>query len=150
MKRQLPAAALLIALLIVAPAGCASRIAPHDETIAAGLADLRSRHTRFFDELQQAAGTPDAAWECHIAWYDETHAEIAALRSRAASYGLKSDPTADALALLDRSVAELEQVHAEGLSRGEIPMLRTMFDSQLHMLIELEEAKKRTSARGTP
>ena len=119
-------------------------------TIAAGLAELRSSHTRFFDELQQAAGTPDAAWECHIAWYEETHAEIAALRTRAASYGLKSDPTADALALLDQSVAELEQAHAEGLSRGEIPMLRTMFDSQLRMLIELEEAKKRTPAEVTP
>lgn len=150
MKRRTHAAALLTALLLALPAGCVSRIAPHDATIAAGLAELRSRNTRFFDELQQTAGTPDAAWECHIAWYDETHAEIAALRTRAASYSLKSDPTADALALLDRSVAELEQVHAEGLSRGEIPMLRTMFDSQLHMLIELEEAKKRTPAEVKP
>lgn len=150
MKRRTHAAALLATFLLALPAGCVSRIAPHDETIAAGLAELRSRNTRFFDELQQAAGTPDAAWECHVAWYDETHAEIAALRTRSASYGLKNDPTADALALLDRSVAELEQVHAEGLSGGEIPMLRTMFDSQLHMLIELEEAKKRTPAEVKP
>lgn len=117
MKRRIHAAALFTTLLLALPAGCVSRIAPHDGTIAAGLAELRSRNTRFFDELQQAAGTPDAAWECHIAWYDETHAEIAALRTRSASYGRKNDPTADALALLDRSVAELEQVHAEGLSR---------------------------------
>jgi hypothetical protein len=143
-------AAALLTLLLALLTGCVSRVAPHDETIAAGLAELRSRNTRFFDELQQTAGTPDAAWECHIAWYEETHAKIGALRTRAASHGLKSDPTADALALLDRSVAELEQVHAEGLSRGEIPLLRTMFDSQLHMLIELEEAKKRKPAEVAP
>jgi len=139
--------AMLIAAIVLALlTGCVSRVAPHDAIIAAGLADLQSSNSRFFDELQQTVGTPDAAWECHAAWYEETRAEIAALRVRAGSYDRKNDPTVAALELLEKSVNELETAHAEGLSAGEIPVLRTLFDSQLRMLIELEAAKKRTTA----
>ena len=48
------------------------------------------------------------------------------------------------LALLDQSVAELETAHVDGLSAAEIPVLRTLFDSQLRMLVQLEAARKRT------
>ena len=139
-------AAVVLAVVLAVVAGCVSRVAPHDAVIAAGLADLQSSNSRFFDELRRTAGTPDAAWECHIAWYEETLAEIAALRTRAESHGVKNDPTVEALELLQRSVAELEEAHAEGLSAGEIPVLRTLFDSQLRMLIELEAAKKRAAS----
>jgi hypothetical protein len=142
MSRRGNLALLVAAFLLAVLAGCASRIAPHDDTIAAGLAKLQASHARFFDQLQQTAGTPGAAWEAHAAWYKETRAEIATLRARAASYGLKHDPTPRAIALLEQSVDELEQAHAEGLSPGEIPVLRTLFDSQLRMLIQLEAAKK--------
>lgn len=145
MIRRATFAVLIAALVLALAAGCVSRVAPHDAVIAAGLADLQSSNSRFFDELLRTAGTPDAAWECHIVWYEGTRAEIAALRTRAESHGRKSDPTVEALELLQRSVAELEEAHAEGLSAGEIPVLRTLFDSQLRMLIELEAAKKRTA-----
>lgn len=143
MSRRGALAVLLTALVLAVPAACVSRVAPYDQTIATGLAKLQASHTRFFDELQQTAGTPDAAWNCHAAWYGETRAEIAALRVRAASYGLEKDPTVAAMELLERSLNELEQAHAQGFSAGEIPVLRTLFDAQLHMLIELEAAKKR-------
>jgi hypothetical protein len=149
-KRRSTVFTLLIAVVLALLAGCVSRVAPYDETIAAGLAKLQSSHARFFDELAQAAGTPDAAWECHVAWYEQTRAEIAALRTRAASYHRKNDPTAGALEMLDRSLDDLEEAHAGGLSREEIPVLRTLFDSQLRMLIELEAAKKRAPAEVTP
>jgi outer membrane murein-binding lipoprotein Lpp len=130
-------AAVVLALL----AGCVSRVAPHDAEIAAGLAELQASHARFFDELQRTAGTPDAAWECHAAWYEETRARIAALRTRAESSGLKDDPTPPALELLDQTLDELEAAHAEGLSSGEISVLRTLLDSQLRALIQRETAK---------
>lgn len=150
MKRRVDVFTLIAAIVLALLTGCVSRVAPHDEQIAAGLAGLKASHTRFFDGLHQTAGTPDAAWECHIAWYEQTRAEISALRTRAASYNLASDPTADALALLEQSVAELEEMHAGGLSRDEIAVLRTLFDSQLNMLIHLEAAKKRRAAGVTP
>lgn len=144
MSRLTRIAVLAAAIVLAVLAGCASRIAPHDEVIAAGLSALQQSHGRFFDQLQQTAGTPDAAWECHRQWYEETRAEIAALRTRAASYGLKQDPTGDALGLLEQSVDELEVMHMQGISAVEVPMLRTLFDSQLRMLARLEAAKKRS------
>jgi hypothetical protein len=144
-------AIVVAAFLLAVLASCmSSRLAPHDQTIADGLAALQVRHTQFFDQLQQTAGTPDAAWECHQDWYEETRAQVAALRTRAASYGLASDPTGQALDLLDRSLDELEAAHAKGLSGGEIPVLRTLFDSQFRMLIQLEAGKRPAVAEVTP
>jgi hypothetical protein len=145
-KHRIHLIAIIAAVVLALLAGCVSRVAPHDAEIAAGLAELQSSHTRFFDELQRTAGTPDAAWECHTAWYEETRARIAALHTRAASYELKNDPTSHSLELLGKSVDELEAAHAGGLSGGEISVLRTLFDSQLRMLIELETAKERPAA----
>jgi len=139
-------AAAVLALL----PGCVSRVAPHDPTIATGLAELQASQTRFFDELQRTVGTPDAAWECHITWYEDTRGRIAALRARTASSGLKDDPTARSLELLDGSVSQLEEAHAEGLSVAEISVLRALFDSQLRMLIQLEAAKETKTAEVTP
>lgn len=141
--------AVLVMLGFTCASGCVSPISPFDATIAAGLAELQWSNSRFFDELQQTAGTPGAAWERHAAWYEDTHAKIAALHERATSYGVQNDATVDALELLDKSVNELERVHVEGLSPGEIPVLRQMFDSQLRMLIHLESAKKRSPAEVT-
>lgn len=143
MSRRFRSAAVIAAVALALLAGCISRVSPHDEVIAAGLAELQSSNASFFDGLQQAAGTPGAALEHHAAWYEETRADIAALRTRATGYGVRNDPTVDALALLETSVAELEKMHATGISAGEVPVLRTLFDSQLRMLIELESAKRR-------
>jgi hypothetical protein len=133
-------AALVLALL----SGCASSVVPHDEDLADGLAGLQSSTGWFFDQLQQVTGTPDADWVHHAAWYEETRSEIAALPVRASATGATNDPTLLALVLLDQSVAELETAHAAGLSAAEIPVLRTLFDSQLRMLIQLETARQRT------
>jgi len=136
--------AILAAIVLALLSGCASRVAPRDEALADGLAGLQSSTGRFFDQLQLVIGTPDADWVSHAAWYEETRTEIAALRVRASASGVTNDATLDALALLDQSVAELETAHAEGLSAAEVPVLRTLFDSQLRMLVQLEAAKSRT------
>jgi hypothetical protein len=143
-SRRAAAVALLALILLALPAGCMPRVARHDAAVAAGLAALQSSNTRFFDALQLTAGTPAASWERHAAWYEETRAEIGALRIQAAAHGARNAPTIDALALLEDSIDELESAHAAGLSAGEIPVLRTLFASQLRMLIQLEAAKTRT------
>lgn len=142
MSRRAKLTAILAAIVLALLSGCASSVAPRDEALAGGLAGLQSSTDRFFDQLQQVIGTPEAAWVRHAGWYEETRVEIAALRLRAAAHGATNDPTLDALALLDQSVAELETAHAVGLSAAEIPVLRTLFDSQLRMLVQLEAAKR--------
>ena len=138
------AAAIVLALLT----GCSNRIAPHDAAIATGLAVLRESTDRFFDELRQSAGTQHGTWEYHANWYEETRAAIGTLRGQAAVYGSPNAPTVDALDVLKKGVDQLEEMHTAGLSAGEIPVLHTLFDSQLRMLIELEAAKKRDVPKG--
>ncbi|HET8775273.1 MAG TPA: hypothetical protein VFP80_15850 [Thermoanaerobaculia bacterium] len=135
-------ATLFTALTLTLLISCVNRVATHDAVLAAGLAELRASNDSFFEELQRTAGTPDAAWEAHIAWYEQTRAAIDALRKRAASSGVKDDLAIMALDTLDECVDQLEGAHATGFSAGEIPVLRTLFDSQLRMLIELEAARK--------
>ncbi len=147
MSRRGKLATLIAGLLLAVLAGCMASVAPRDPSIADGLAGLQSRTGRFFDQLQLVIGTPEADWVRHAGWYEETRTGIAALRVRASAFGALNDPTLDALALLDQSVAELETAHAEGLSGAEIPVLRTLFDSQLRMLIQLEAAKQLEAAR---
>jgi hypothetical protein len=144
-SRRGNAAVLLTALALMLPAACAGRVAPYDETIASGLAGLQASNDRFFARLEQTAGTVEAEWPSHVAWYDEMRVEIGALRL-IASQSAQNDATVDALGLLARSIDELEKAHGAGLSPGEIPVLRTLFDSQLRMLIQLEAAKKRIDA----
>ena len=148
MSRRGKLASLIAGLLLAILGGCASRLAPHDPSIAAGLVSLQSSNDRFFDELRAVAGTPDAAWECHTEWYTQTRADIAALRVRAASHGAASDPTIEALALLEQSIEDVEELHVAGLSAGEIPVLHSLLSSQLRMLMELESAKKRGPLAG--
>jgi hypothetical protein len=142
--------AILAALVLALLSGCMSSVAPRDEALVTGLTGLQSSAGRFFDQLQQVIGTPDADWVRHAGWYEETRTEIATLRFRAAAHGTAIDSTLDALALLDQSVAELETAHAEGLSAAEIPVLRTLFDSQLRMLVQLEATKVRTPVEVWP
>ena len=150
MSRRGKFTAILAALVLALLAGCMSTVAPRDEALVSGLAGLQSSTGRFFDQLQLVIGTPDADWVRHAGWYEETRLEIATLRVRASAHGAANEATLDALALLDQSVAELETAHAEGLSAAEIPVLRTLFDSQLRMLIQLEAAKQRTPVEVSP
>jgi hypothetical protein len=139
--------ATVIALAALATlAACVSRVAPYDEVLASGLTGLRSNNALFFDQLHEAAGTAAAGRERYGAWYTETRIAVGALRSRAATYGNRNDATVNALELLEQSIAELEAAHTRGFSAAEVRVLRTLFDSQLHMLIELEAAKKRATA----
>jgi hypothetical protein len=151
MSRRARVAVLIAAFLLAVAARCATRVAPHDEQLAAGLAGLQTSHQRFFDELRLTAGTPEAALERHHGWYEATRAEVTSLRERAAAYGPANRSTVEALELLAKSIDELEAAHGRGLAAGEIPVLRTLFDSQLQMLIRLESAKKRgPNAEVTP
>jgi len=149
-SRRARLAVLLFAGVIALVAGCVSRVAPHDEEIARGLAGLQSSCGQFLDELHRTAGTPEAAWECHTAWYENTREELGALRVRAASYGTKNDATVDSLDLLRESVERLEIIHAGGVTAGEVAVLHTMLDAQLDMLIRFEAAKRPAGPEVTP
>jgi hypothetical protein len=137
----------LILLATLAPAACAGRIAPYDQAVERDLVVLYANLSGFFDQLQTAAGTPAAEWERHQAFYDRTRAEIAAVRARAALLP-GNDQTVRAVDLLAQTLGEIEEMHAEGITAPEIPILRQMIGAQLRALIRLETAKKAPSPAG--
>lgn len=136
--------AALILITALVPAACAGQLAPYDEAVERDLGTLYANVSGFFDELQTAAAPSAAAQESHQAFYDRTRSEIAAIRTRAALLP-GNDRTVRALDLLAETLGDLEEMHAEGLSAEEIPVLREMVGAQLRMLIRLETAKKQPS-----
>lgn len=134
---------MAFALVAFLTAGCAARIAPYDPTLNDGLAGLQTKIAGFLEELEQRAGTPDAAWEKHAAFYESVRADLQDLRFRAAAHG-GNELTLGSLDLVSDSIDDLEQLHRSGLNGTEIPILRSLFETQLRMLIQLETAKRRT------
>lgn len=131
---------LALAVLIV---GCsAQRIAGYDETLDRGAAGLHAKFNGLFDDLQRTAGTPDGTYERFAAQYDQLRVDIAELQSRAALQS-NNQLTNTSLMLLDDNLHQLEVAHRDGLTAGEVPVLRKLFDSQLRSLVQLETAKKR-------
>jgi hypothetical protein len=135
---------LALAVLI---AGCSAHtIAEYDENIDRGAAGLHAKFNALFDDLQRTAGTPDGGYDRFAAQYDQLLVDIAALQSHVA---LQSDNqlTNTSLTLLDDNLHQLEVAHRDGLTAGEIPILRKLFDTQLRSLVQLEVAKKRDAGQ---
>ena len=130
-------------LALLLAAGCALRpAAPYDAGLDGGLAELQVKVDTFLEGLQRQAGTPDGAWDRHASFYEGVRKDVEILRSRAAAHA-GNDVTLGSLDRLAASIDDLERLHRDGLKGAEIPILRSLFDSQLRMLIQLESAKKR-------
>jgi hypothetical protein len=139
MKRK-TSAALTIALLIF---GCACfSIADFDPELATGAGALQQKFALFLSRLGECAGTPEADYSQHgafyvEAWQDLERLEAAALRQPDNELTLRS------IDAIRDNLAELEGLHRLGLSRGEVEVISTLFDTQFRMLVELENVKPR-------
>lgn len=120
------AVALAVAVLLLVT-GCAAHIVPFGSDTAV-----------------------DPEGPSETAWYEETRAWIAALRLHASARGPQSAPALRALELLESCVDDLEKAQAAGLSPGELPLLRTICDTQLRLLVQLEAARQRGTAEVSP
>ena len=133
----------LILALAIFVSGCSGRyLAEYDEIVGRGAANLQFRFNALFDDLQRTAGTPAGDYEHYSEQYRELYVHVADLQWHAALQ-LRNDLTRTSLSLLDDNLHALEAAHREGLSAGEVPLLRKLFDAQLRALVQLEVAKKR-------
>ena len=136
---------ILLALAVVVTGCIAQRIADYDIDVDRGAVALHAQFNGLFDDLQRTAGTPDGAYECFTARYQELRGAVADLQQRAALQP-NNQLTSTSLELLDDNLHQLESAHRDGLTAGEVPILRQAFDTQLRMLVQLEVAKKRDDA----
>lgn len=135
----------IVALLIL---GCSVRfIAAYDPVVETNARQLQAKFDALFEDLGHTAGTANGEYQHYAHRYEDLRADLSALRYRA---GEKSGngQTLQSLSLLDENLQHLEAAHREGLRKGEVPVLRTLFDTQLRMILELETAKKRENVSG--
>jgi len=136
------AKAILIAA-IASVLSCSSYfIAEYNQAVDTGATELQQKVDRFLTGLEQTAGTPDGEYEQHIAFYDEVRNDVGNLRGLASTQR-GNDLTRRSLDLIGDNVDRLEAMHAKGISPKEIAIVRTLFDTQFRMLVQLENAKKR-------
>jgi hypothetical protein len=136
------AKAILLSLL-TAFAGCSSYfIAQYNPAIDSGATQLQQKVDGFLSELEETSATPAGEYEQHAAMYDELRADIQTLRE-AALQQRGNDLTVRSLELIENNVGQLETMHKDGISPKEIEIVRTLFDTQFRMLVQLETAKKR-------
>jgi hypothetical protein len=138
--RRKTTTSLSMALLIF---GCACfSIAGFDPEIVTGAARLQHDFAVFFSGLAECAGTPDAQFERHEAFYADAWQELERLEDQARGQPA-NQLTLDSIDAIRDNLAALEAIHRQGISRGEVDVIATLFDSQLRMLVELENAKQR-------
>jgi hypothetical protein len=132
--------AILLSIVTFA-LGCVF-IAGYDPRIDSGATELQQKVGTFLTDLEQTTGAPEGEYERHIGFYEEVRTDISVLRTVASAHK-GNDLTLQSLDLVEANVAKLEKLHAEGISREEIGIVRSLFDTQFRMLVQLENAKKR-------
>jgi len=134
------------AILIAAVASLVSCsgyfIAQYNPAVDTGATELQQKVDRFLIDLEQTTGTPAGDYQQHAAFYVESRSDLQALRALA-SQQRGNDLTVQSLDLIGNNLDKLEAMHAQGISREEIGVVRTLFDTQFRMLVQLETAKKR-------
>lgn len=139
MKRH-QSVSLTIVLLLFACA-CFS-IADFDPVVATGAEALKEKFRVFLTGLAECAGTPEAAYLEHTTFYAEAREELDRLEAQARLQP-DNELTLRSLDHIRDNVAELEEIHRLGISRGEVEIIAQLFDTQFRMLADLENAKQR-------
>ncbi|HJQ39367.1 MAG TPA: hypothetical protein VKB93_19675 [Thermoanaerobaculia bacterium] len=133
----------IVLAVITSIVGCSGYfIAQYNPAIDNGATRLSEEVDDFLIELESTAGTPAGAYERHAPAYDELRAEIETLRAVAVAQR-GNDLTVHSLDLIAENLTKLETLHTDGISAEELRVVRTLFDSQFRMLVQLENAKKR-------
>lgn len=139
MRKQTSIPLTLVLLMF----GCACfSMAGFDPELADGTAALQQKCEAFFSGLAASAGTPEAEFARHTAFYAEAWKDLERLEAEARQQP-HNEPTLQSLDAIGDNLAELESLHRAGLSRGEIEVIARLFDTQFRMLAALEQAKPR-------
>jgi hypothetical protein len=128
----------------IGTSGCTVKlVADYDETTDKAVTALQMNVEAFLVNLERNFGTPEAAYEHHTEFYDQTKVQLSAIRTRAAARP-KNEETVQQLDLLASSLASLEDLHELGFEDvAEFEPLRNAFQTSFTAILALELAKKR-------
>jgi hypothetical protein len=133
-----------VALSLAAAAGCTPvrLIADYDAQTDRAVTELQREVEGFLTRLERTAGTPEGEYAGNEEFYDQARVDLSAIRVRAASRA-RNELQLQQLDLLQQSLNNLEALHRLGISREQIPPLRTAFNSSFTSILRLELAKRR-------
>lgn len=134
---------LVLAALLTVTCSCAfwPAAAPYDPLFDAGLVNLQKDVRAFFDEVEQCAGTEQGTHSAFASDYRTFTSRIAGLRGQAVRHA-RNGSTLQSLDLLRENFDQVEAMHRDGLLPEEAAVLRSLVDTQLRLLIDLERAKR--------
>ena len=136
-------AAILVGFVI---SGCAVMfVAPYDEQVDKQLTELHQKTRVFLARMNGTRG----GYSDNKGFYQEAHADVAVLISRAKLYGAdKNKGTLDNLQRLDAAFNDLEEAHQAGPLRG--PAWGNTMDIHFEALLQIELHKKFSSGVAAP
>lgn len=130
--------------VMLALSSCAvKRISGYDETTDRAVTDLQRKTEAHLVTLESVEGLPECTYENHKQFYDEAKVDINVITVRAAAIP-KNDITTQESQLLASQLDNLEKLHKIAcLSKDQITLVRTHFNTSFTAILKLELAKRR-------
>lgn len=131
-------------LFVFCLAGCCNirLVSDYDEQTDKAATAFQRKIEMFFTFLEQNADKPEGKYEQNINFYNEAKVDLSSLRVRAAALP-ENGITVQQVDLLIDSLNNLEELHKTGLTREQIPPLRSAFNISCTAILKYELAKKR-------
>lgn len=131
-------------LMFVGLAGCTVKlISDYDETTDRAVSALQRKTESHLVTLENVENLPDCVYDKHKQFYDEAKIDVSAITVRAAAIP-KNDITTKETQLLLSSLENLEKLHKIScLSKDQIALLRSHFNTSYTAILKLELAKRR-------
>lgn len=118
-------------------------ISEYDEIADKTVNELQEKVSRELIVLQRTAGTPDAAHEKHIPFYDDVYVDLNTLAIRANAMS-KNEIITEMVKQLKTNVNNMEAIHKIGFRTPEtIEPLKVTFNSDFSNIIQFLSALKR-------
>ncbi|MBS0497948.1 MAG: hypothetical protein HRU77_02325 [Gammaproteobacteria bacterium] len=128
----------------LAVSGCTVKlISSYDEMTDRAVTDLQRKTEAHLVALESVEGLPECTYENHKPFYDEAKVDISAITVRAAAIP-KNDITTQETQLLAGNLDNLEKLHKIAcLSKDQITLVRSHFNTSFTAILKLELAKRR-------
>ncbi|HDH07412.1 MAG TPA: hypothetical protein ENG89_00100 [Candidatus Moranbacteria bacterium] len=154
-KWALVSLSILLSIIFLALSGCTVKfVSQYDEITDSSVTALQRKVETFMVTLESQDGLPECSYEHHKEFYQEAKVDLSAMRVRAAAIS-KNKITVAQLKLLSDSFIQLENLHKlkveksestnnlRCITKDEVSLLRTAFNSSFTAILKLELAKKR-------
>ncbi len=146
--QRMPRYTVLIAAVyltvMLALTGCTVKlISSYDEATDRAVTDLQRKTEAHLVVLESVEGLPECTFDHHKQFYDEAKVDISAITVRAAAIP-KNDITTKETTLLASNFDNLEKLHKIAcLSKDQITLVRSHFNTSFTAILKLELAKRR-------